>query len=150
LVEQIMRSAEQVAEAAVAHVAELLPCAAQAGGDPKACGNEFIGTYGRRAYRRPLTNEDQTRLEAILDYGLAHGGLLDGIRLVITGMLESSHFLYRPEFGGGAAGAALPLSDWEIATRLSYLLVASCPDDALLAAAEAGALHTPEQIRPHA
>jgi hypothetical protein len=153
LVEQIMRSAELVAEEALTHLDELLPCAAQSGGDAAACGKQFIETFGRRAYRRPLTDEDRQRLGDILAWGLSRGDLAMGVRLVITGMLQSSYFLYRPELGPaspGGKGAAVALTDHELATRLSYLLVESCPDDALLDAADAGQLHTAEQIRMQA
>lgn len=151
LVEQMMRSAEVVAADAITRIATLMPCAVSSGVDPTTCGKQFIETYAKRAYRRPLTDEDRTRLASILAYGLEHGGLTTGIRLVITGMLQSSSFLYRAELGvPDPAGGALALTDYELASRLSFMLTNAGPDDALLAAAEAGKLHQPSELRLHA
>jgi hypothetical protein len=147
LVEQMMRSAETIAVDALTRIGTLLPCAATST-DDKACGQQFIEQYGKRAFRRPLTDEDRTRLTKVLQYGLDHGGLNDGIRLVITAMLQSSSFLYRPE--AGAQDGVVELSHYEIATRLSFMLTNSTPDDALLAAADAGKLHDPEELRTQA
>ena len=150
LVDQMMRSAEQVADEAVTHLDTLLPCSSQSGGDAKACGTKFVETYGHRAYRRPLTQDDRARLDAALSWGITRGGLKTGVRMVIMTLLQSPHFIYRPEFGApdAASGSTgkLALTDHEIATRLSYLLLNSCPDEALLAAADKGEVHTLEQI----
>lgn len=149
LVDQMMRSAEQVADEATAKLDVLLPCAAQSGGDATACGTTFIEKYGHRAYRRALTQDDRDRLGKALSWGIGRGGLKTGVRLVITTLLQSPHFLYRPELGSPAADASektLALTDHEIATRLSYLLLSSCPDEALLAAADKGEVHTLEQV----
>jgi hypothetical protein len=155
LIEQVMRSAEQVATEATAHLATLLPCSSDASVSATTCGNQFIETFGRRTYRRSLTDDDRTRLRAVLAWGIGRGGLATGVRLVITAMLQSPHFLYRPEFGSpsldaNAAAGTVALDDIEIASRLSYLLLASSPDDALLTAAESHQLHTPEQLRTQA
>ena len=72
-----------------------------------------------------------------------------GIRLVVQGMLQSPDFLYRPEFGSGEAGVS-PLSPYELASRLSYFLWNSMPDEDLFAAADAGTLETPEQLSAQA
>ncbi len=153
LVDQMMRSAEQVADEAVLHLDVLLPCSAQSGGEAVACGTKFVEAYGHRAYRRPLTQDDRDRLGKALAWGIARGGLKTGVRLVIMTLLQSPHFLYRPEIG--ALGVASPgplgtqvlaLTDHEIATRLSFLLLNSCPDEALLAAADKGEVHTLEQV----
>lgn len=151
LVDQMMRSAEQVAAEAVAHLDVLLPCSAQSGGDAVACGTKFVEAYGHRAYRRPLTPADRESLGKALAWGVARGGLKTGVRMVIMTMLQSPHFLYRPEIGtldASAPGSSrLSLTDHEIATRLSFLLLNSCPDEALLAAADKGEVHTLEQVQ---
>jgi uncharacterized protein DUF1592/uncharacterized protein DUF1588/uncharacterized protein DUF1587/uncharacterized protein DUF1595/uncharacterized protein DUF1585 len=149
LVDQMMRSAEQVADEATVSLDKILPCAAQSGGDPTACGITFIDKYGHRAFRRPLTEDDRTRLGKALAWGVNRGGLKTGVRMVIMTLLQSPHFLYRPEIGVADAAASektLALTDHEIATRLSYLLLGSCPDDALLEAADKGEVHTLEQV----
>ncbi len=149
LVDQMLRSAELVAVEAVAHLDVLLPCSVQSGGDA-ACGAKFVETFGHRAYRRPLTQEDRDRLGAALAWGITRGGLKTGVRMVIMTLLQSPHFLYRPEIGAPDAASVgtkkLALTDHEIATRLSYLLLNSCPDEALLAAADKGEVHTLEQV----
>ena len=149
LVDQMMRSAEQVADEATANLDALLPCAAQSGSDPAACGATFIEKYGHRAFRRPLNADDRAGLGKALAWGITRGGLKTGVRMVIMTLLQSPHFLYRPEIGAPdttASEKTLALTDHEIATRLSYLLLASCPDDALLAAADKGEVHTLEQV----
>jgi hypothetical protein len=148
LVDQMMRSAEQVADEATAHLDVLLPCAAQSGGEEAACGTTFVEKYGHRAYRRPLTQDDRDRLGKALAWGMTRGGLKTGVRMVIMTLLQSPHFLYRPEIGtpDAADPTTLALTDHEIATRLSYLLLNSCPDAALLAAADKGEVHTLAQV----
>jgi len=165
LAEQYMLAAEQLAADAVDnHWSALVPCAATATAtDADACGRDFIAAFGRRAYRRPPDTDDTAILTAVFNAGKATD-LKTGIRLVIATALQSPRFLYRVEFGRtpvasdrrvtvkDPAGAALAeaqivrLDDWEMASRLSYLLWRSMPDDTLLAAAEAGELSTDDQI----
>src|SRR5262245_32997282 len=109
---------------------------------PGSDGNEFISSFGRRVYRRELTAEEQARHRALFDQGasvLESGDArADGAQLVIEAMLQSPHFLYRTELGADGA----PLSGFEIATKLSFLLRNTTPDDALLDAAASGELDT--------
>ena len=80
--------------------------------------------------------------------GLALG---ESVALVLQALLQSPHFLYRVEFGAGTPTAlVVALGDHELASRLSYFLWASMPDDALFAAAAAGELHTAEQVEAQA
>jgi hypothetical protein len=158
LTEQLMLAAEQLASDAVDnHWSALVPCA-QTATTVDACGADFIAAFGRRAYRRPLDADDTAILKAVFDAGKATD-LKTGIRLVITAVLQSPDFLYRVEFGRQPVGSdpkvavkdtttgvtlgqaqVVRVGDWEMATRLSYLLWRSMPDDALFAAAEAGRL----------
>jgi hypothetical protein len=73
-----------------------------------------------------------------------------GIRLLIEAFLRSPAFLYRIESSTDASGASIPLSDYEVAQRLSYLFTNSMPDDALLDAARAGQLSRPSDVRSQA
>jgi hypothetical protein len=147
LVEQYMLAAEKAATSAVnGNLASIVPCdAATAGVD--ACGQQFINAFGAKAYRRPLDADDITLLTTVFDVGKATD-FKTGVRLVIETILQSPRFLYRVEFGATprAAETFVKLDNWEMASRLSYLLWHSMPDDALLAAAEAGTLSTPQQI----
>jgi hypothetical protein len=150
LVEQYLLAAEKTATDAVngvnASMTALVPCdAAVAGVD--ACGQQFIKMFGARAYRRPLSDDDITALTGVFDAGKTTD-FKTGVRLVIETILQSPRFLYRVEFGSPpqAGESVVRLDDWEMASRLSYLLWHTMPDDALLAAAADGKLSTAPDI----
>ncbi len=113
-----------------------------------ATGNAatFIRTFGRRVYRRPLDAAEQQRYEALFAAAttLYTGGdaFANGTELVIRAMLQSPNFVYRTELGADGA----PLSGFEIASKLSFLLRDTTPDDALLDAAERGELGTTDAV----
>ena len=144
LAEQYMLAAESAATTAVdARWSALVPCAVTTA-DAAAvsdCGGAFIAAFGKKAYRRPLDPDDVAALTAAFNAGKATD-LKTGIRLVIEVALQSPRFLYRVELGSAAqpGQAVVKLDDWEMASRLSYLLWHSMPDDALFAAAAAGTL----------
>lgn len=129
-------------------LAKLLPAGAPADGDPRA--SAFISRFGERAYRRPLTDDEASSYLAIFKKAT---GIFDtgsdfakGARLVIQAMLQSPRFLYRIEDSRDVKDGLIPLDGHEIATKLSYMLWNTMPDDALFDAAESGALDTPEGI----
>jgi hypothetical protein len=151
LAEQYLAAAEQLAAEAVQDLSAIVPCDPAAIGD-EACAREFAATFGQRAFRRPLEPAQIEILIATFDHGLAEGGFTAGIELMLEAILQSPSFLYRIEVGAedpDAHGVA-PLDAWEVASRLSYLLWNSMPDEALFAAAAAGELDTPVRIRAHA
>jgi hypothetical protein len=103
----------------------------------------FITTFGRRAFRRPLSDAEVSSYQALFDTGagLSEGGASEfarGAGLVIEAMLQSPNFLYRVEL----TPAGQRLSGYEVAAKLSLLLRGVTPDDALLDAAEQGQLDT--------
>lgn len=106
----------------------------------------FIASVGRRVYRRPLAPAEITGYRTLFEVGSAMSGngsgFEKGASVVLEAMLQSPHFLYRTELG--QAGA--PLSGYEVATKLSFWLRNTTPDDALLDAAERGDLNTQEGI----
>ncbi len=109
------------------------------GCDPgAACADAFITRFGRRAFRRPLTEAQHSHYRALFDDASAQWGPTEAISLVLQAMLLSPNFLYHVE-PGSEPGVA-PLSAFPLASRLSYFVWASMPDDALLDAAEAGDL----------
>lgn len=120
---------------------DLLGCAPAQPGD--GCVAAFIAAFGQRALRRPLTNDEQARWLAV-SVDLADGDPWVGARMVVSGLLQSPHLLYRVELGepDPADPALSRLTAWELASRLSYLLWNTTPDDALLTAAASGELHT--------
>lgn len=119
------------------------------GENPQACAAEIISGFGRKAWRRTLTQQEVDRLVQFQDVAAAEGeGFERGIRLALQAMLMSPNFLFRPEFDA-AQESAEPhtLSDWELASRLSYFIWSSMPDDTLLDLAEAGQLQDDEVLR---
>ena len=155
LAEQYLKVAEGVSERATADLSVLLPSCDPAAMGDDACSAEFIESLATRAFRRPVTAEERARLQSLFDLALADpdmGTFRDGAALVIQAVLQSPHFLYRPEFGGATPVNAdvVPLDSWEIATKLSYMLWNTMPDEELFAAAEAGELATKEQISAQA
>jgi hypothetical protein len=102
-----------------------------------------------RAFRRPLSGEEREAVAAFYralreEDGLDHE---DAVRDTFAYLLMSPHFLYRVDLlAEGTGGGVRPLSDHDLASRLSYFLWASMPDDELLARAEAGDLHEPEVL----
>lgn len=143
LAEAYKTAAEGIAERASKNVSGLLGCSETDG----ACVDGFIQRFGSRAYRRPLAADEAQRLRKVYDWGQANTTALDGVRMVMEVLLQSPDFLYRPELGAGEAGpGVLHLSSYEMATRLSYLLRGSLPDQLLLDEAAADRLKTPEQV----
>jgi hypothetical protein len=128
---------------------QLLGCSPQSPGD--GCVQGFVGTFGRRAFRRPLTPDQVarfTQVEATLEpkYGRA-----EAVARTVQALLLSPNFLYLTSFGvdGGAyedAGPDVLLESYELASRLAFFLWASPPDEELLTAAGQGQLATSEQI----
>lgn len=118
--------------------------AAFAGCDPTAdaaCVEPFVRAFGRRAYRRPLLDDELTALLALYEKA-SDPDAGAGVSAVVTAVLQAPQFLYRAEIPGAAEAFAAPLDDHGLATRLSYLIVASSPDEELLTAADNGALGT--------
>ena len=143
LLEQYRDAAEDLAEQAVVQQLDaLMPCEELT----TACVAQFVEEFGRRAFRRPLTEDDRARYLGIFTAAAPEDGFAGGIQWVIAGMLQSPHFLYRSELGT-RDGDGFALTDWELATELSYLLHLTTPDDTLLDAAASGALGTAEGLQ---
>ena len=155
LIEQYMKVAEDVSARAVLDVDALLPDCDPALDGNDTCALSFIQDFGRRAFRRPLLQTEVERLKGVFDWAVNDadlGRFEDGIQVVIEATLQSPSFLYRPELGAETPieGDVVPFSSWEMATKLSYMLWNTMPDDALFAAAEADELQTKEQIAAQA
>ncbi len=118
-------------------------------GSELAYATDVLGRLARRAYRRPVTGEEVARLVHFVDIALKDGASFErGIQLALEAMLVSPYFLYRWELDPRdlAPGAVRDLNDFEIASRLSYFLWSSMPDEGLFAAAERGDLHQPDVL----
>ena len=134
-------NAKVVARKARENLPSLLPCNPSS---EQACLRELISVLGRRLFRRPLTSEEISAFSSFYDSGPLQGDFGATAQLAIQIMLESPDFLYRPEFGVSETNPQL--APFERATRMSYLLWASGPDDVLLDAAEKGELETDAQL----
>ncbi len=143
LAHQYLTAAEKIAADTVANrLARVLTCDPAAAGEP-ACASTFITSFGTKAFRRPIDAEQTTALLSVWQVGRDTGGNFNaGVEAVIATVLQMPEFLYRFEL----SPAAIPLDGYDMATRLSYLLWNSGPDDALLAAAQAGKLQSAADI----
>ena len=142
---QYYTAAEKLAAAATANLPALLPCDPGARGEA-ACLDQFLDSFGKRAWRRPLEAAERDGLKKTFAQG-KETSFADGIASVIQVMLLSPQFMYRVERGSAVPSAGyLRLTGFELASRLSYLLWGSMPDDKLLAAAEGGSLRTGEDV----
>ena len=111
----------------------------------EACARSILAAVARRAYRRPVTSADVEPLIAFFRQGRARGGFDEGIDLALQRVLISPDFLLRIEIepAGIAANTPYRISDLELASRLSFFLWNSIPDDGLLRLAEARQLRQP-------
>ena len=111
----------------------------------KACAKQVLGAFARRAYRRPVTEADVAPLLATYELGRKTGDFETGVRWGIEAVLVSPKFLFRVERQpvGAVAGKAYAVSDLDLASRLSFFLWSSIPDEPLLDVAAKGTLHQP-------
>ena len=146
LADQFWCSAASLAEEAMRTPASIVP-ACDAGWTEEMCAENFVTVFGERAFRRPLTSDDVSRFMNVYRIGAQDADFNSGVQWMLSAMLQSPSFLYRREIGTWDEGRALfILNDHEIASELSYLILASMPDAALFAAASAGELNTATQI----
>jgi uncharacterized protein DUF1592/uncharacterized protein DUF1588/uncharacterized protein DUF1587/uncharacterized protein DUF1595/uncharacterized protein DUF1585 len=145
--EKYVLVSEALAKTAVQNLAALTICDPATTGE-EACARDFAQRFGRRAFRRPITTVDEQALMTAYAAGRTGGTHAEGIEVMIRAALQSPDFLYRLEMPSAneAGQRVVPLTQYELATRLSYLVWASGPDDALLDAAANGALGTKEQV----
>lgn len=155
LIDSLEVLAEDVAARVLADPAKraaIIPCAPTGAGDA-ACFRRVIEQLGKRAFRRPLTEEEITGYLTLQSYATESNPYVattfdTAVNLLIRSFLQDPELLYRIEIGAPSATPGVrTLSPYEIASRMSYLLWGSLPDDALFAGAEAGSLATPEGRR---
>jgi len=153
---QYRSAAEALAQRAVSDDAVFKRIVTCDTSDP-SCSSTFIRTFGTRAFRHPISDDEVTRFGALFAQGpdLVGSGdaFKDGVSLVVEAMLQSPQFLYRAELGQKASTgnpALLALDDYDLASRLSYFLWGSMPDNALFQAASDAKLNAPDQIQASA
>ena len=126
--------------------AAIVPCATQ----DNACASQFIDKFGTRAFRRPLSADEKARYAKLFDTALTGGDFKVGVELTLRSLLVSPNFLFRTELGTDAGGGRFVLTQYEIASALSYTFWGTMPDDALFAAAASGALSQKAEIETQA
>ncbi len=133
----------------LATAARVSPCDAAAAG----CIRQITNGLAQRAWRRPVLSAEIDRVMRLADLAKQRGeAATEQLRMAITGVLSSPHFIFRAEIdpASSAPGKKRLLSGYEIASRLSYLLYRSMPDDGLFAAATGGKLSTVDDVKREA
>lgn len=151
LVESIQRDLQAV----TAHVMDApqgwLQCTPDGGADPMGCGHATLFTLIRRAFRRPVTSEEDDWITGRFDQWLSALGFRPAMELAVQTLLQSPDFLYlveRPDPEHATGSTAI--DDFELASRMAYFLWDSMPDAALFAAAANGELQTEAGVRAQA
>jgi mono/diheme cytochrome c family protein len=124
-------------------------CHPAAPAEEQACAEKNITNLAHRAYRRPITADDLPPLMALYRRGAERGGFETGMRLALQTILVSPDFIFRMEMDPPDAnpGSVHRISDIELASRLSFFLWSSIPDDELLSVAERGGLSDPAMLK---
>jgi hypothetical protein len=123
----------------------IFTCRPLSAAEEGACAAKILNGLARRAYRRPLTASDTDSLMEFYTGARAAGGFEGGIRTAVQAMLASPHFIFRIEEPPASArpGQSYAISGVDLASRLSFFLWGTGPDEDLIAAANRGALATP-------
>jgi hypothetical protein len=124
-------------------------CRPSSAAEEQACATKILSNLAHRAYRRPVDAADITPLMTLYRTGAQNGGFEAGVRLALQKILVSPDFVFRAEVDppGAAPGTIYSISDVELASRLSFFLWSSIPDDQLLAVAESGRLSDPSVLQ---
>ncbi len=121
--------------------------------EESACAKTILRTLARRAFRRPVTDADIQTVLASYEEGHAARGFELGIERAVESLLVSPEFLYRierePQGSSSGSSSIYRISDLELASRLSFFLWSSIPDDALIDAAASGKLRNPAVLEGH-
>jgi mono/diheme cytochrome c family protein len=122
----------------------LLFCGPANGTEGETCAWKIIRAFANRAYRRPVTNGEMNGLLKLYKTGRLQGESFEqACKFALTAVLVSPQFLYRMELDPANSSGPHPVSDYELASRLSYFLWSSTPDDELLKVASENKLHEP-------
>jgi hypothetical protein len=129
--------------------ARLFVCRPESAQAEEPCARKILATVGRRAFRRSVTDSDLRPLMVFYRGGRREGDFDHGIEKALRAILVSPDFLFRIERdpAGLEPGTVYHISDLELASRLSFFLWSSIPDDELLTLAEQRRLHTPPVMR---
>ena len=147
LMEKSLAAAEKIAQHAIAADARpgahprIITCRPGPEHPSAECAREILERLAARAYRRPLRSYELGRLLTLFEWAEKQGESFEqAIQLALEAILVSPHFLFRVELDRGSNDAPRPVNDYELATRLSYFLWSSMPDERLFALARRGVL----------
>ena len=149
--ERGIRQLRSGAEGAIARIdhwaAADVPCDLD-GAEDAGCAQSVIDTIAPRAFRRPLSEQEREWLTSVYDEANGELGFRSGMEALLATILQAPEFVYHVELGDAEAeGPIRALTDYEVASRLSYFLWDSMPDDALFDAAAGGELNAKKGIR---
>lgn len=114
-------------------LATILPCSVSS--PDRACADQFVSQYGRRLFRRPLTQVERARYTGYFDAALKKADFKAAMKWLTVGLLQSPNAVYRSEIGA-VDGDSRRLDPYEVATELAYTYAGTTPSEALLAEAE--------------
>jgi hypothetical protein len=117
-------------------LATTLPCSATSA--DHSCADQFVTQYGRRLFRRSLTQAEHDNYLTFFDSALAKSNFATALKWVLVGLIQSPNAVYRSEIGTAASDGTRNLSADEVATEFAYTFTGSTPSDALLTQAESG------------
>ncbi|HTA91663.1 MAG TPA: DUF1588 domain-containing protein [Polyangiaceae bacterium] len=149
---QAYHSAAIEASSQSAALLKLVPCdQATITSNPADCAGKFIDAIGPKAFRRPLDADTRTGLTTLFAAVFAQFGFAGGLQALVEEMLQSPYFLYHLELEEQAKGPGqVAVTGYSMASRLSYLIWASMPDDELFAKASAGQLTSASDVETEA
>jgi hypothetical protein len=126
----------------------IFSCRPERASAEEACAKTIVARLARQAFRRPVADAEVSRLLAFYRSGRAKGSFDAGVQMAVRRILASPSFVFRAEEEpSNRAGRMQPVSDIDLASRLSFFLWSSLPDDELLALAEQGRLRTPAVLQ---
>jgi mono/diheme cytochrome c family protein len=126
----------------------ILICAPASAAEERPCAEQIVTKLATRAFRRPVSREDLAGLMEFYETGRKAGGFEAGVQQALSRVLVDPRFLYRFERDPATVepGTVYEVGDFELASRLSFFLWSSIPDDELLEVAAAGRLHEPDTL----
>ncbi len=150
LANQYLTAAEKIAETVVkTNLTSILSCSPAKG--EEECAKTFIKEMGAKAFRRPVSDEQMTLLFSIWSAGRKAADFNKGVEWVLTAMLQMPEFLYHLESGSEPVVAGVTkLDSYDMASRLSYFILGTMPDAALMAAAKEGKLTQASEVEAQA
>jgi hypothetical protein len=116
--------------------------------EERPCAEQILSRLAQQAYRRPLDDRDVADLVRFFEEGREGGGFEVGVRTAIQAMLASPHFVFRVEEApsGASPGEVYEINDLDLASRLSFFLWSTPPDQALMDVAQRGDLSDPDEL----